>query len=116
MLVSAIQSTARLKIHDGKLEAFREVAARCIDCVRTNDKGTLQYDWFLDETGAVCVVRETYRDSDAVFEHMENLGPVLGYLLALCDMELEIFGRPSPALADVMRDFGARMYEPLEAP
>lgn len=113
--MSTIQSTARLKIHDGQIAAFKSVAARCIEAVRTKDTGTLQYDWFLNESGSECVVRETYRDSEAVFEHMENLGPILGDLLALCEMELEIYGRPSPALADTLGDFGARMYHPLES-
>ena len=113
--MTAIQSTARLRIHDGQLAAFRDVANRCIETVRTKDTGTLQYDWFLDESGSECVVREAYRDSDAVFEHMANLGPVLGDLLALCEMDLEVYGQPSEALADTMRDFGARIYGPLTA-
>ena len=44
---------------------------------------------------------------------MENLGPVLGDLLATCDMELEVFGEPTDALAETMRSYGARIYAPL---
>ncbi|NNF28060.1 MAG: hypothetical protein HKN73_12615 [Gemmatimonadetes bacterium] len=114
--MSAIQATARLNIHDGRIGEFRELAERCIEIVRTKDTGTLQYDWFLDEASSECVVREEYRNSEAVFEHMENLGPVLGDLLALCEMDLEIYGQPSPALTDVLTEFGARLYRPLSFP
>ena len=111
--MSTIQATAHLKIHDGKLAEFKDVAARCIETVRTKDTGTLQYDWFLNEDGSVCVVREAYRDSAAVFEHMQNLGDDLGALLGVCDMELEIYGDPSPELATTLKDFGARLYTSL---
>ena len=110
-----LQVTARLLIHDGKLGEFKEVAARCMESVRTKDTGTLQYDWFLNPEGTECVVREMYRDSEAVFEHMGNLGDTLGHLLALCDMELEVFGDPSQALIDATAEMGARIYAPLPA-
>lgn len=111
--MSAIQATARLKIHDGRLGEFKAAANRCIESVQAKDSGTLQYDWFLDEAGEECVVRESYRDSASVFEHMENLGPILGGLLDTCVMELEIYGEPSEALVKVLRGFGARIYPPL---
>ena len=47
-LMSALQVTARLTIHEGKLDEFKEVAARCMQSVREKDSGTLQYDWFLN--------------------------------------------------------------------
>jgi quinol monooxygenase YgiN len=72
--MSEIQVTARLRIHDGKLEEFKDVAEKCMESVRTKDTGTLQYDWFFNADHTECVVRETYRDSEAVLEHMANLG------------------------------------------
>jgi quinol monooxygenase YgiN len=111
--MSALQVTARLRIHDGKLSEFKDVAARCKELVRVKDTGTLQYDWFLDESGTECVVREAYRDSDAAFEHMANLGDTLGELLTLSDMELEVYGTPSQALIDATAEMGARIYAPL---
>ncbi len=34
--MSELQSIARLKIHDGKLDEFKRLAAKCADLVRTN--------------------------------------------------------------------------------
>ena len=41
--------------------------------VRERDSGTLQYDWFFNDTRTECVVRETYKDSGAVLEHIAIL-------------------------------------------
>ena len=64
--MSELQITVRLKVHDGKLEDFKQVAARCMDSVRDNDSGTLAYDWFFNSDQTECVVRERYRDSSRI--------------------------------------------------
>jgi len=107
-----LQVTARLRIHDGKLDAFEELAARCMDSVRTKDSGTLQYDWFFNDDRTECVVRETYRDSDAVLEHVANLGDTLGELLAVCDLDLEVFGTPTDELVEATKGLAPRVYSP----
>jgi len=61
--MDAIQVTARLTIHEGKLEQFKELAAQCMRSARERDSGTLQYDWFFNDSYTECVVRETYKDS-----------------------------------------------------
>lgn len=110
-----LQVTARLRIHDGKLEAFKDVAARCMESVRSRDSGTLQYDWFLSADETECVVRETYRDSDAVLEHVANLGETLDELLAVADVELEVFGTPSDELREATAELAPRVYAPFQS-
>ena len=109
----SLQVTARFQINDGMLSDFKAVAARCLESVNTKDTGTLQYDWFLNEEGSECVVREHYRDSDAVFEHITNLGDTLGELLATADMALELYGTPNEALAGALGEMGAKVYAPM---
>ena len=67
----------------------------------------------LNDEGTECVVREMYRDSQAVFEHIGNLGEPLGELLALSDMDLEIYGTPTQDLTGAQADMGARIFAPL---
>ena len=40
-----LQVTDRLKMYEGKLEEFKDVAAACLQSVLEKDEGTRQYDW-----------------------------------------------------------------------
>ena len=113
--MSAIQLTARGAIHEGKLEEFKLLAAQCMRTVREQDSGTLQYDWFLNKAQTECVVRETYRDSEAVLEHIANLGTTLGAILKLGDWTFEVFGSPSPALVEASAGLSPKIYSPFQS-
>jgi quinol monooxygenase YgiN len=46
--MSELLCIARLKIHSGKLDEFKHLAARCVELLRTKDTGTLQYDLYFN--------------------------------------------------------------------
>jgi quinol monooxygenase YgiN len=46
--VSTIQSVARFKIHPGKLEEFKRLAAQSTQLAREKDTGTLRYELFFN--------------------------------------------------------------------
>jgi quinol monooxygenase YgiN len=93
-----IQVDAVLTILDGKMEEFKSAARACIQAVKERDKGTMQYDWFIDEEKGICTVRETYASSTAVLEHMGNLTDELPQLFATCTMKLRLYGTPTEEL------------------
>jgi len=97
-IMKKIQVTARLKIHEGKFEEFKEWAKECMTSTKSKDTGTLQYDWFLNADQTECVARETYLDSNAVLEHVGNLGEILGRVPEIGDLSLEVYGNPSEEL------------------
>lgn len=101
---------ARFEIHDGKLARFRHAAKRCLECVREHDTGTLEYDWYLSEDETRCIVLERYRESEAVLEHIANMGALFDDLLATADMSLEIFGEPSPQLREAASAFPLQVF------
>jgi len=113
--MDALQVTARLTIHVGKLDEFKKLAAQCMRVVRDRDSGTLQYDWFFNDDQTECVVRETYKDSGAVLEHVANLGPSLGAILGVCDMVLEIYGSPSDQLLQATVGLAPKIYSPFQS-
>ncbi len=113
--MSELQVTVRLTIHDGKLSEFKEVAAQLMQSVRENDSGTLQYDWFFNADQTECVVRERYRDSEAVLEHVANLGETVEALLAVCDLEVEYFGAPTEELLAATAEFAPRVYSAYQS-
>ena len=113
--MSELQGIARLKIHQGKLEEFKRLAAECMESVRTRDTGTLQYDWFFSSDYSECLVYERYRDSDALLEHNANLGKTLAALLETCSASGEICGTPSPKLMKALERSTVRIYAPYQS-
>lgn len=105
-----LQITARLRIHDGKLDQFKTLAIACMESTRAKDEGTLQYDWFINEDGTECVVRERYVDSDALLEHLNNLGDKLGEIMSVSDMSAEVCGKPSKELLKATEGIPKMVY------
>jgi quinol monooxygenase YgiN len=56
--VSELQGIARFTFHEGKLEEFKRLSARCMEIVRTKDTGTLQYDIYFNDDQSECIVLE----------------------------------------------------------
>jgi quinol monooxygenase YgiN len=112
--MSELQSVARLKIHDGKLDEFKRLAAKCAELVRTKDTGTLQYEQYLDSDSTECLVFERYRDSQALLDHLENMGDTMAAILQTCSASGEICGRPSPELIEQLKDAPVKVYTPFE--
>lgn len=108
--MNELQITARLRIHDGKLNQFKTHAKACMESTRAKDEGTLQYDWFINEDGTECVVRERYVDSDALLDRLGNLGGRLGELLSVSDMSTEVCGTPSQELLKATEGIPKTVY------
>ena len=53
--MSELQCVARLKIHDGKLDELKRLAAKCAE-LRTKDTGTLQYELYFNSDDTECLV------------------------------------------------------------
>lgn len=106
-----IQVNARLKIKPGKMEQFKKLANSCVDEVRQKDKGTIQYDWFYNDQKSECVVRERYVDSEAVLDHMTNVGELLGGLVELSTISLDIYGSPSSELKNALDGWDVTYYD-----
>ena len=113
--MKAIQLTARVVIHEGKLEEFKALAAQCMRAVRERDPGTLQYNWFFNAAQTECVVRETYKDSEPVLGHIANLGATLGAILAVGDWTFEVFGSPSRELVQAAAGLHPKVYSPFQS-
>lgn len=111
--VNTIRIVARNRIHPGKLEAFTEIAAKCLAAAH-RDPGTQSYEWYFNADRSECVVLEVYDDSNAVLAHVGNLGDLLGQVMTVSDLTLEVFGDPSPALRQVGDSMGAKVYSYLQ--
>ena len=113
--MSEIQGIARLKIHAGKLEEFKRVAAQCMQVVRTKDTGTLQYELYFNEDQTECVVLERYRDSQSLLEHHKNIGALMGALMKTCAGSGEVCGTLSPELRKAFDGSPVRVFSPYQS-
>lgn len=111
-----MHGTSRIVIGEGKLEEFTRLAAQCVEIVRTQDTGTLEYNHFLNADGTECFVHERYRDSAAGLEHMANIAPMIEPLSKICTMTGQVCGSPSPELREALESAGVTIYEPLHLP
>ena len=108
-----IHGTSRMRIDDGQLERFKHLAQQCVDIVRTQDSGTLEYRIYLNSDGTEAFVHERYSDSDAGLEHMTNIGVMMQPLSEVCTMTGEVCGTPTPQLRQALEAAGVTIYSPL---
>ena len=109
--VSELQGIARFNIHEGKLEEFKRLSARCMEIVRTKDTGTLRYDTYFNDDQSECIVFERYRDSQALIEHFAHIGgDLMEAIVATGSLSGELLGEPSAELRANLADSGVRLF------
>ena len=93
-----LQGIVRFTFHKGTVEEFKRLSALCLEIVRAEDTGTLQYDTYFNDDESECIVLERFRDSQALIEHGEHLAHLMEAILATGDCHGELLGDPSPEL------------------
>jgi quinol monooxygenase YgiN len=110
--VRELLGIARIKIHEGKLDEYKKLAAEFMELARTKDTGALQYDLFFNHDYSECVVIERYRDSEALLQHSANQGDMMAGLLEICTISGEVCGSPSPELKSALESYGVQVFSP----
>jgi quinol monooxygenase YgiN len=109
--VSELLGIARFQLHDGRLGEFERLSARCMEIVRTQDTGTLQYDLWFDDARTECIVMERYRDSQALIEHATHIGDeLMEAIVATGSVQGELLGDPSAELRARMEGGPVRLF------
>jgi nitrate reductase NapAB chaperone NapD len=83
-----------------------------MEIVRTKDTGTLRYDIYLNDDQSECMVVERYRDSEALIEHMANLGELGGILSTVSLVHGEVLGEPSAELRANLAESPVQLFAP----
>ena len=110
-----IQGIAWLKIQDGKLEEYKLLSAKCMELVRTKDTGTLQYETYFNSDETVCLVLERYKDSQALIDHLTNMGDTATAIFKICTASGEVCGTPSPELKKMLEGSPVQIFLPFQA-
>ena len=112
--MSHITVRARCDIHPGALEPFKALVHQLSALVRAHDHGTLRYDWYFNEDERVCILIEVYESSEATLAHLGVVAPHLSALFALCDVQFEVYGTPSPDLLAASASLPNQLVTPFE--
>ena len=106
MATTELQAIVRFRFHNGDVEEFKRLSALCMEIVRTQDTGTLQYDTYFNDDETECIVLERFRDSDALIQHGENLAHLMDAIIATGSVSGELLGELSPELRSRFVDDG----------
>src|SRR4051794_36717659 len=106
MASTELQAIVRFRFHDGDVEEFKRLSGQCMEIVRTQDTGTLQYDTYFNDDETECIVIERFRDSDALIQHSENLAHLMDRITATGSVSGELLGDPSAELRASITDGG----------
>ena len=114
--MSELLGIARFKFHEGELEEYKRLSAQALEIVRAKDTGTLRYDIYFNDDQSECMVVERYRDSEALIEHMANLGDLGGAILATVSLvHGEVLGEPSAELRANLADSPVQLFTPHQS-
>ena len=89
--VSVVSIHPYFKLHEGKLEAFKELLEEFIAKTST-ERTCLYYDFsIMDEAVVFC--REAYVGADGLLTHLDNVGGVVAKALEISDLiRVEVHG------------------------
>jgi quinol monooxygenase YgiN len=111
--VSELQGIARFTFHEGKVEEYKRLAAQAMEIVRTKDTGTLQYDIYFNDDQSEAIVLERFRDSEALTEHLANLGELGESMLVIGTVHGELLGEPSDELRGSLAGSPVQLFTPF---
>ncbi len=112
---SEIHFTVEFEVPPAFLDRFCELAARLTDATRSDEPGTLVYQWFWNQDRNRVVVRELFRDTAAVLAHFEapTFQACLPELVAGASVvRFEVYGDAGPEILDGLATFGVSHYRP----
>src|SRR3954454_17357064 len=98
MATTELQAIVRFRFHNGDVEEFKRLSVQCMEIVRAQDTGTLQYDTYFNDDESECIVIERFRDSDALIQHGENLAHLMDAIIATGTVSGELLGELSKEL------------------
>jgi quinol monooxygenase YgiN len=104
-----------LSVNDGELGNLKELMKEMVNFVKTNEPGTLAYEWSISGDGKQCHTHELYRDSAATVAHLTSFKA--NYAARLMSMGVAtrfvVYGNPDSSVREALEGFGAAYMSPL---
>ena len=97
-----------LRVADGQLETFKGLVTEMNSFIKTEEPGTLIYNWYISETNHKGTLLERYKNNQAAIKHVNNFvsGKYVDRLMSICTFEsITILGDASEELKETLKDF-----------
>ncbi|GLR68764.1 hypothetical protein GCM10010909_34460 [Acidocella aquatica] len=104
-----IEVYTKFKIHDGRLETFKNTVEQLAALGRNAGAGLLRYDWFLDDARGECIAMEVHADEAAMDAHNLNAEAGLMRLREFSYRAVEMLVDAAPD-ADLVPGGGTRLF------
>jgi quinol monooxygenase YgiN len=108
--INKLQINTFMKIPKGKLKLFKQLAAESIRLTSERDTGFIKQDWFISNDQTEGVIREEYKNSEAVLEHMVNMSEIRELANNFSINHVNVYGAPSPELLEMTKGVNMRVY------
>src|SRR5690606_6112398 len=102
--------TVRLRIEEKNLQAFKDLAKELLSTTKEKDHYIQQYEWYFNKNQTEYVVLESYPNSDALVNHLEQMPDLFGRLLSLLEFQADLFGQPSDKLLKMIEGLDVNYY------
>lgn len=110
--MSRFQAVVRFAIHPGKAQEFKRIVEDMIRLTREKDTGTVRFDIFVNDDGSQAVFYEEFVNAGARLEHLENMGENVAAMLAIGDMQADVWTHADPALRASVAGFNVTSTRP----
>ena len=94
----------------GRVDDFKKLASEMIDVVKASEPGYLSYQWYLSDDEGTCTIVGVLQDSEAVLNHLANIGDMIGPLSEVAPATgIELYGNVSDELRAAVTPFAAEI-------
>jgi quinol monooxygenase YgiN len=102
-------------VHPGKLEDFKAVVKPLVAATKA-EPGSLTYDYSVSEDGTLVHILESYRDSQAVVDHVTKTFSQFadGFTACVSVDGFIVYGWPDEAAKEILDGFGSVYMQPFE--
>lgn len=111
--MNRFQAVVRFANHPGKGDEFKRIAENMISLTREKDTGTVRLDIFFNDGGSEAVFYEKFVSPEARLEHLENMGGNVAAMLAIGDMQAEVWPHADPVLRASVEAHDVTFYTPF---
>jgi len=104
-----------LAVQPGRLNEFRSLMQEMVEAARTQEPGTLNYEWNISGDGTACHIYVRYRDPAAVMAHMAVFGArFTDRFVALAKItRMVVYGAPGAEVKQALAPYGPVYLAPF---